>query len=105
MAFTSVVVGNLGLVFVNRSRHAPLSAALRGNNTALWWLTGGALAALGLVLVLAPLREIFRFGTLGLAQLAWCVVSGLTGLAVYELYKAGKVRYATHCNASCTRHG
>ena len=88
MAFTTVVLGNLGLIFSNRSRHATLIATLRRPNPALWWIVGGTLLALALVLIVAPLRDMFRFAPLSLWQLLACLFAAVVGLGWFEVYKA-----------------
>lgn len=69
MAFAAVVIGNIGLILVNRSRHATLTESLRRPNPALWWVVGGAALGLALALYLPPLREIFRLAPLNAWQL------------------------------------
>jgi P-type Ca2+ transporter type 2C len=78
LTFTTFMVANLGLIFANRSR--ALAGERSGRNVALWWVTSGAALFLGLVLYVAPLRALFRFGTLHLADVALCVAAG--GLSV-----------------------
>ena len=46
LTFASLVVGMLGLIFVNRSRSQNLWRALRLPNRAFWWVVGGALSFL-----------------------------------------------------------
>jgi len=41
LTFTTLVVANLGLIFVNRSWTATVLGGLRSRNAALWWVTGG----------------------------------------------------------------
>ena len=52
-AFVSLVIGNLGLIFANRSRTLTILQSLRTPNKALWWITGGAIFFLVLVLALS----------------------------------------------------
>jgi len=69
MAFAAVVIGNIGLILANRSRHATLAETLRRPNPALWWVIGGALLGLGFALYVPPMREIFRLAPLSTLQL------------------------------------
>jgi Ca2+-transporting ATPase len=87
MAFTTIVLGNLGLILSNRSRHTTLVATLRRPNSALWWIVGGTLLALALVLIVAPLRDMFRFAPLSLLQLLVCLAAAVLGLVWFEVYK------------------
>ena len=50
MAFVTLVIGNLGLIFTNRSWTLSIFQSLRIPNKALWWISGGALFFLALVL-------------------------------------------------------
>jgi Ca2+-transporting ATPase len=87
MAFTTIVLGNLGLIFSNRSHHAKLIVTLRRPNPPLWWIVGGTLLALALVLIVAPLRDMFQFAPMNLWQLLACLVAAALGLAWFEVYK------------------
>ena len=66
LAFATLVLGMLGLIFVNRSRSHNLWRALRLPNRAVWWVVGGALSFLAAVIYIPQTREIFRF-----AELDW----------------------------------
>ncbi|HZU86876.1 MAG TPA: cation-translocating P-type ATPase, partial [Anaerolineaceae bacterium] len=61
LSFISLVIGNLGLIFTNRSWTRSIFSMLRIPNKALWWVTGGALSFLILVSVVPFLRELFKF--------------------------------------------
>ena len=50
MAFVCLVIGNLGLIFTNRSWSHSILATLRIPNKALWWVSGRAVGFLTLVL-------------------------------------------------------
>ena len=63
------MIGNIGLIFANRSRHATLAETLRRPNPALWWVIGGALLGLGFALYVPAMREIFRLAPLSALQL------------------------------------
>ncbi len=61
MTFTTMILANLALILVNRSRSGDPFATLRSPNPALWWVVGGTLLVLGLVLFVPALRELFQF--------------------------------------------
>ena len=88
MSFAAIVLGNVGLILVNRSREATLAETLGRPNRALWWVVGGALTGLGLALYVEPMREIFRFAPLNAYQLLISVAAATVGLAWLELYKS-----------------
>ena len=64
LTFATLVLGMLGLIFVNRSRSHNLWRALRLPNRAVWWVVGGALGFLAAAIYIPQAREIFRFAKL-----------------------------------------
>jgi Ca2+-transporting ATPase len=64
MSFATIVLGNLGLIFTNRSWVLSILATLRIPNKALWWVTGGAISFLILVISVPYLRGTFQFAEL-----------------------------------------
>jgi Ca2+-transporting ATPase len=64
VAFATLMIANLALIFVNRSWHRSLFETLRAPNQALWWVTGAGGAFLALTLYVPLLRELFRFTAL-----------------------------------------
>ncbi len=59
MGFVALVAGNLGLIFAHRSPNAPFRRVFRGENPALWWVVGSALAALAVTVYWPPLQALF----------------------------------------------
>jgi P-type Ca2+ transporter type 2C len=93
MAFTTIVLGNLGLILANRSARESMLRSLKRANPALWWVVGGTLAALAATLWVPPLRELFRFGALSALDVLLCAVAAIAGVTSFEIYKAiGKGR-------------
>ncbi len=90
LTFTALIVANLGLILSNRSRSEPLALSLARPNGALWWVIGGALLVLGLVLCVPFLRELFRFGVLHADDLLLCLGAGIAGIVPFELYKLAR---------------
>ncbi len=85
-AFTTLVLGNLGLMFGTRARRGALLSAVRARNPALWWVSAGALGFLLLALYLPALAGLFRFAPLPAPELAWAALLGWTsGLLVQGL--------------------
>jgi Ca2+-transporting ATPase len=60
---------------------------LREPNAALWWITLGALAALGVAIYVPWAAPLFKFSALGAAELALAAGAGVAGVAWYELLK------------------
>jgi Ca2+-transporting ATPase len=87
LTFTTVVIGNLGLILVNRSWQHSILTTLFSRNRALWWVIGGAFSFLVLALTLTFMRELFHFAPVTLAQFALCVIAGLGSVIWFEGYK------------------
>jgi Ca2+-transporting ATPase len=85
MAFATMVLGNLGMILVNRSRDATLLETLRRPNPATWWVIGGTLTGLALVLYVGPVRDIFRFDAPDALQVLACAAAAGIGIAWLQL--------------------
>lgn len=92
LAFTTLIIANLGLILTNRSWSRTIMDTLRSPNTALWWVLGGAVFFLGLVLYLPFLRGLFRFSALHATDLALCLVAGVISIFWFEAFKVIKNR-------------
>ncbi len=77
LTFTALVIADLGLILSNRSRARNFLATMGTSNRALWWVMGGALSFLGLVLYVPPLRQLFHFGTLHTDDILIAVAAGI----------------------------
>jgi P-type Ca2+ transporter type 2C len=87
-AFVSLVIGNLSLIFANRSHSMSFFQSLRVPNKALWWVSGGALFFLVIVLSFPGLREMFQFSPLHrseLVLLAFCALASITCAEVIKI--------------------
>ncbi|MEI7989834.1 MAG: cation-translocating P-type ATPase [Chloroflexota bacterium] len=87
LSFISLVIGNLGLIFTNRSWTRPILATLRIPNKALWWVTGGALAFLTIVSIVPYLNTLFGFAAFWTWELAACLAAGGFSILVSESVK------------------
>ncbi len=87
LTFTTLVIGNLGLILTNRSWQHTILHTLNNRNPALWWVIGGAFSFLLLALALPFLREVFHFDTVTPYQLALSFAAGLGSVLWFELYK------------------
>jgi Ca2+-transporting ATPase len=61
LAFTSVVIANLALIFVSRSRSDSFGALLAKPNKIFWWIAGVACLALALTIYAPPIAALFQF--------------------------------------------
>jgi Ca2+-transporting ATPase len=87
LTFTTIVIGNLGLILVNRSWQHTILATLPSRNRALWWVIGGAFSFLVLALILPFMREVFHFAPITPAQFTLCVLAGVGSVIWFEGYK------------------
>lgn len=87
LAFTALIVSNVGLILSNRTLTCGISAALHAPNAALWWMVGGALAGLLLVIYVPAANAVFFFSTLDGAQLLMAFAAGAGCILWYELLK------------------
>jgi Ca2+-transporting ATPase len=90
MFFVTLIVANLGLILTNRSWSRTAAASLKTRNAALWWVVGGAIAFLGLVLAVPLLRRLFLFAPLHPDDLAICLAAGLSSVLWFEILKAAR---------------
>jgi Ca2+-transporting ATPase len=87
LSFTSLVIGNLGLIYTNRSWTRSIFATLRIPNKSLWWVTGGALGFLILVSVVPFLRDLFKFEAITVWEYLACFSAGVVSILASESVK------------------
>ena len=88
LTFTALVIANLALIATNRSWSRNIFGILRMPNPAMWWVVGGALTFLFLVLYVPFLRSLFHFSTLHFHDLALCAGTGVLSMAWFETVKS-----------------
>ncbi|MFC7476505.1 cation-translocating P-type ATPase [Dankookia sp. GCM10030260] len=87
LAFFCLVLGIIGLVFVNRSFSASIAVAFRRRNAAFRWVLLGVTALLAATLLWPLARRLFRFGPLHLDDLAATLAVGLLTILLLDLAK------------------
>ncbi|MCC3582951.1 MULTISPECIES: cation-translocating P-type ATPase [unclassified Microcoleus] len=87
LTFTTLILANLGLILSEGSTSHLSFKILKSPNPALWWVLGGGLLFLGLVLYVPFLRHLFSFSLLRAIDLAICLGGGLISLLWFELLK------------------
>ncbi len=87
LTFTTLILANLGLILSEGSTSHLSFKILKSPNPALWWVIGGGLLFLGLVLYVPFLRHLFSFSLLSAIDLAICLGGGLISLLWFELLK------------------
>ncbi len=94
-AFATLVVANLMLILANRSWDRTILAMLRVPNAAAWWVVGGTLVLLGLVLYVPWLQSLFHFATPSANLLGLSLLAGLVCILWFELLKVLRRRSDT----------
>lgn len=92
LTFTTLVIASLGLIITNRSWSRTIAKTMRTMNAALWWVTGGTVVFLGLVLYVPVLQRIFSFATLSAVDVAIALAAGVLSVAWFEVMKIIKGR-------------
>ncbi len=94
LTFATLLLGNLGLILVNRSWRLAVWRTFRErDNPTVGWILGGALAVLVALLTVPALRDVFGFGAVSLTDAAVVVVAAAAGVTWFEVAKlAGRVR-------------
>jgi P-type Ca2+ transporter type 2C len=87
LTFTTLILANLGLILSESSSSRLSLKILRSPNPSLWWVVGGGLFFLVLVLYIPFLRQLFSFSFLHPIDLAICLGGGTIGLLWFEALK------------------
>jgi Ca2+-transporting ATPase len=98
ISFTCMVLGNLGLIFTNRSWVQSIIATLRIPNKALWWVSGFAFSFLALVLAIPSLRDLFRFAPLHRWEAALIAAAVLVSVLIAESVKTRPIHKIIYGN-------
>jgi Ca2+-transporting ATPase len=88
VAFAALVMANLALIFVTRSRERTVFQTLREPNPPFWWIVAGGLAALAAAIYVPQAAAVFRFSALEAMEMLVAAGAGIAGVAWYELWKA-----------------
>jgi P-type Ca2+ transporter type 2C len=93
LTFTTLILANLGLILSEGSSSRLSFKILKSPNPALWWVIGGGLLFLAIVLYVPFLRHLFSFSFLHPIDIAICLIGGAVSLLWFELLKqAAKTR-------------
>ncbi|KAM3099076.1 cation transporting ATPase C-terminal domain-containing protein [Phormidesmis sp. 146-12] len=87
LTFTTLILANLGLILSERSSSRLSLKVLQSPNAALWWVIGGGLFFLAIVLYIPFLRQLFSFSFLHPIDLAICFAGGAISLLWFEQLK------------------
>ena len=84
LTYTTLIIANLGLILANRSWSRTILETMSTPNPALWWVVGGALAFLALVIYVPFIRELFGFAHLHFIDIAICFMAGIASIIWFE---------------------
>jgi Ca2+-transporting ATPase len=87
LAFTTLIVANLGLIITNRSRSLRIGEILRITNPALWWVMAGAISTLAMALYLPFLNNLFRFSTPPPNELLFSIAAAIISILCCDALK------------------
>jgi Ca2+-transporting ATPase len=87
LAFSTLIVANLALIWTNRSWTQTVFQTFRSRNVALWIVTAGALALLGMVLNVSFLNDLLRVSSLDVRDIVICGLAGCASIAWFEVLK------------------
>jgi Ca2+-transporting ATPase len=84
ISFTTLLLGNLALIWSNRSRERTIPETLLAENKPLWAITAGALLLLGTVLYVPSVQRLFQFSALHLDDIVVCSVLAMLSVTWFE---------------------
>ncbi|MHB8172931.1 MAG: cation-translocating P-type ATPase [Nitrospirota bacterium] len=87
LSFTTLIIANLALILINRSRSRTVFSTLRTPNAALWWVLAGAAVFLALALCLPFMRGLFKFSEIHPVDLLICFAAGILSISWFEALK------------------
>lgn len=90
LAFTTLVLANLGLIMTDRSWNKNIVQIIKTPNKSLIWVYIGAILLLFIVLYVQFVSSIFLFGRLSIEDLILCIVASAVSIFWFEAYKAIK---------------
>jgi Ca2+-transporting ATPase len=77
VGFVTLVLGNTGLLFTNRSWSSALTQALGRPNAVFWWIVGATIGAVALVVTIPALARIFHLEPLSAGEWGLCAAAAL----------------------------
>ncbi len=91
LAFTSLIVANLGLIMTNRSWTRTIFSSFRTPNAAVIWVFSGAIIFMSIVLYVPAVRAIFKFSYLHPIDILICTAAGVVSIIWFEILKFFKM--------------
>ena len=89
LSFGSLVLGNISLIVVSRSKNDHLFKILQKTNPSQKWILSIGVVSFGFLVTIPFLRDRFQFTEPTLGGVLIIIASGLAGITWYELVKLG----------------
>ena len=93
LTFVALVAAFIAIIITNRSWSRSIIGILRTPNTAQWWVVGGTIVGLTLILSLPFTQGLFHFAPLHVIDLLTCISAGLLCVAWFEVLKYFRRRH------------
>jgi Ca2+-transporting ATPase len=87
LVFASLVVSLVVIILINRSWTRTAARMFREPNATVWWVIGGAVGFLGVVLLVPAVQRLFQFAPLHGTDLALSALGGAACLIWFDLLK------------------
>jgi Ca2+-transporting ATPase len=84
LAFVTLIIANLGLIFTNLSWSSTIIGIVRIKNTALWLVLAATITFLGLVVYVPFLRNLLGFTVMHLNDILTCFIAGTASIMWFE---------------------
>jgi Ca2+-transporting ATPase len=92
MAFITLIVSNISIILTNRSWTDNIFGIIATPNKAVFWVVGGALFFMVLILNVPFFIELFQFEKLHLVNIIICSTAGISTIIWFEIYKVLKLK-------------
>jgi hypothetical protein len=100
LTVTTLIVANLALIVTNLSWSRSILVTVRAPNATLWWVTGGALTLLGLILIVPGVRDLFGFALLHPLDVVLCLAAGIVSILWFEALKVLRLSHGPHARSA-----
>jgi Ca2+-transporting ATPase len=87
LTFFTLIVSNISVILSNRSWTSGIFKILSTPNKAVWWIVGGAIIFLMLILNIPFLLNLFQFEKIGFPDMIVCSLAGFSSIIWFEIYK------------------
>ncbi|MDP5150518.1 cation-translocating P-type ATPase [Rheinheimera baltica] len=96
LTFSAMIIGDIWLIFINRSWSLPLVKSISLPNPALWWVVACGLMMLALALFLPFMNTLFHFERPPLGYLALTIVAVSISLLLIATFTRGQKQSKKH---------